>query len=150
MAAQIFINLPVSDLDQSKAFYTSCGWTLNPAFTDENAACVSISDSIYVMLLTHRHYANFIDKPIADTHRVSAVINAISADTPEELDALADKAVAAGAVEGAPQELGFMRSRAFADPDGHQWEVTWMDPVAASGDWEAVQEKYPQTAGETA
>ncbi|GAB3561931.1 VOC family protein [Spelaeicoccus albus] len=134
------------DLDKSKAFYTSFGWTGNPLFTDENAAAITVSDTIHIMLLTHEHYAQFTDKPIADAHATSAGMNAISTENPDEIDAIVDKAVAAGAVEGTPQELGFMRSRAFSDPDGHHWEVMWMDPIAAGGDWEAVQKKYPQEA----
>ncbi|TDK25797.1 glyoxalase [Arthrobacter crusticola] len=144
MASKVFINLPVSDVERSKAFYTSLGWTLNPAFSDEKAGSLEVSDSIYVMILSHEHYRQFTDKQIADTSATSGVINALSVDDPEEVDAFLDRALAAGAVEGKPQDYGFMRTRTFSDPDGHAWEVFWMDPIASSGDWEAVQEKYPQ------
>lgn len=146
MATSVFINLPVRDLQKSKDFYTSFGWTLNPAFSDENAGCIVVSDTIYVMILTHDHYQQFTEKQIADTSTTSAVLNAISVETPEEIDDLVDKAIAAGGTEGKPQDYGFMRSRTFADPDGHSWEVLWMDPIAQTGNWEAVQEKYPQQA----
>jgi len=146
MATNVFINLPVSDIDRSKAFYSALGWTLNPSFSDESGGAFVISDTIYVMILSHEKYRSFTDKEIADTSATSAVINALSVEAPEEIDALLGRALAAGAVEGKPQDHGFMRSRDFIDPDGHTWEVFWMDPIAASGDWEAVQEKYPQAS----
>ncbi len=144
MATNVFINLPVTDVERSKEFYTSLGWTLNPSFSDENSGSLVITDTIYVMILSHENYSRFTDKRIADTSTTSAVINALSVDTPEEVDDLLGRALAAGADEGRPQDYGFMRSRTFSDPDGHLWEVFWMDPIASSGDWEAVQEKYPQ------
>jgi predicted lactoylglutathione lyase len=116
MTTKVFINLPVNDLQKSKDFYTKLGWTLNPDFTDDNAAAVTISDTIHLMILTHEHWAQFTDKPIADTATTSAVINAISVETPEDVDALANRAVAAGATEGQRQDHGFMRSRSFATP----------------------------------
>lgn len=146
MATSVFINLPVKDLQKSKDFYTSFGWTVNPSFSDDNGCCIVVSDTIYVMILTHDHYRQFTDKQIADTSTTSAVLNAVSVETPEEIDSLVEKALAAGATEGKPQDYGFMRSRTFTDPDGHSWEVLWMDPIAQTGDWSAVQEKYPQQA----
>lgn len=145
MPTGLFINLPVADLDRSKKFYTDIGWTLNPAFTDETAGALSVGDNIYVMILNHENYRRFTNKQIADAAATSAVINALSVDTPEGVDSFVDRAVEAGGVEGIAQDYGFMRSRSFADPDGHQWEVFWMDPVAASGDLAAVQEKYPDS-----
>lgn len=142
MPTNVFINLPVRDLAASKEFYTSFGWTLDPAFSNGDAGAVTISDTIHVMILTHQHWSQFTDKPVADTAATSATINAISVDTSEDVDTVVDRAVAAGAVEGKRQDLGFMRSRAFADPDGHAWEIMWMDPIAQTGDWEAVQAKY--------
>lgn len=142
MTTRVFINLPVTDLATSKEFYTSFGWTLNQNFSNDDAGAITISDTIHLMILTHGHYSRFTDKPIADTRSTSAVINAISVDDPADIDTLVDRAVAAGALEGAPQDLGFMRSRTFADPDGHTWEVMWMDPIAETGDWQAVQAKY--------
>ena len=142
MATSIFINLPVKDLAASKEFYTSLGWTLDANFSNDDAGAITISDTVSVMLLTHEHWARFSDKPVADTTSTSAVINCVGLDESEEVDTLVDRAVAAGAVEGRPQSLGFMRSRAFSDPDGHAWEAMWMDPLAQIGDWGAVQTKY--------
>ncbi|WP_394250701.1 VOC family protein [Arthrobacter pityocampae] len=142
MPTTVFINLPVSDLERSKEFYTSFGWTLDPSFSNEDAGAITISDTIHLMILTHGHWAQFTDKPVADTRSVSAVINAIGVDAADDVDTLVEQAVAAGAAEGKAQEFGFMRSRSFSDADGHTWEVMWMDPIAQTGDWEAVQAKY--------
>ncbi|MCU1631368.1 MAG: glyoxalase [Micrococcaceae bacterium] len=142
MATNVFINLPVSDLARSKQFYTSFGWTLDPNFSNGDAGAVTISDKIHLMILTHSHWAQFTDKQVADATTTSAVINAISVEDPRQIDTMVDQAMAAGATEGKAQEFGFMRSRAFADPDGHTWEIMWMDPIARTGDWAAVQAKY--------
>jgi len=132
MTTSIFVNLPVSDLEASKAFYTALGYTINPNFTDETAACVVFSDTIYTMLLTHDKFSQFTKQPIADTRNSTAAIVAISADSREDVDALAGKALEAGGSETYdPQDLGFMYSRAFRDLDGHHWEVLWMDDAAA-------------------
>lgn len=132
MTMSIFVNLPVSDLEASKAFYTALGYTINPNFTDDTAACVVFSDTIYAMLLTHAKFSEFTKQPIADTHNTTAAIVAISADSREDVDALAAKALEAGGSETYDaQDLGFMYSRAFRDLDGHHWEVLWMDDAAA-------------------
>ncbi|ASN18531.1 MULTISPECIES: VOC family protein [Micrococcaceae] len=132
MTTSIFVNLPVSDLEASKAFYTALGYSINPNFTDETAACVVFSDTIFAMLLTHAKFAEFTKQPIADTHNSTAAIVAISADSREEVDALAAKALDAGGSETYdPMDMGFMYSRAFRDLDGHHWEVVWMDEAAA-------------------
>ncbi|HEX6981695.1 MAG TPA: VOC family protein [Balneolaceae bacterium] len=128
METQIFVNLPVKDLDKSKAFYEQLGFTINPQWTDETAACVVISDTIYVMLLTHEKFSQFTDKEIADTHKTVQVLNALSTGSKEEVSDLLDKALKNGGTEAADtQDLGFMYSRSFNDPDGHIWEVLWMD-----------------------
>jgi len=130
MANSIFVNLPVDDLDAAKAFYEAIGYTINPQFTDANASCVVLSDTIYVMLLTHPFYATFTTKQIADAHTTSEVQNAIGLDSKEEVDAILEKALAAGAVEPkAAQDMGFMYSRGFEDLDGHHWDYLWMDPT---------------------
>ncbi|MDQ6752026.1 MAG: VOC family protein [Actinomycetota bacterium] len=132
MNTSIFVNLPVSDLEASKAFYTALGYTINENFTDETAACIVLSDTIYAMLLTHAKFAEFTKQPIADTQTSTAAILALSAESREGVDALADKAIAAGGTQTyAPSDLGFMYSRAFRDLDGHHWEVLWMDAEAA-------------------
>lgn len=128
MSQQIFINLPVKDLQQSMDFYTAIGFTNNPQFTDDKAACMVVSDTIFVMLLTHERFRDFTSKEIADTKKTVAVLNALSVTSPEALNGLVDKAIAAGGNEYAePKDYGFMQQRCFEDPDGHNWEITYMD-----------------------
>lgn len=130
MPTLIFVNLPVSDLERSKSFYTALGFEINPQFTDENAACIVISDTIFVMLLVKSFFSNFTSKQLADTSTTAAAINALSADSREGVDALADKAIAAGGAQSNdPQDMDFMYSRSFEDPDGNLWEIVWMDPA---------------------
>lgn len=130
----VFINLPVADLEASKKFFTSLGYSLNPQFSNEDAASVVISDTIVAMLLTKDFYATFTDKEIADATKTSEVLIALSAPTREAVDELVRKAVAAGGTASPRvQDLGFMYGRAFDDLDGHTWEVTWMDPAAVQG-----------------
>lgn len=130
MGKSIFVNLPVKDLQKSMAFFAALGWSHNPQFTDETAASIVISDTIYVMLLTHDKYRQFTDKPIADAQTTSQVLIALAAETPEEVNRIADAALKAGASEPKPpQDYGFMKLRTFEDLDGHHWEVLWMDPA---------------------
>ncbi|WP_265522103.1 VOC family protein [Oerskovia flava] len=134
MTTQIFVNLPVADLEKAKDFYTRLGYTVNEQFTDENASAIVISDAIHVMLLTRDFFSQFTGKDLADTATTVAVINALSVDSREAVDALVDLAVAAGGSETrTAQDEGWMYSRAFADPDGHQWESLYMDASAAEG-----------------
>jgi predicted lactoylglutathione lyase len=129
MANQIFVNLPVKDLDKSKAFFEAIGYTINPQFTDEKAASVVFSDTIYAMLLTEEYYATFTTKAIADARTTSEALLALGVDSREAVDRLVDSALAAGATEPRQaQDHGFMYTRAFDDLDGHGWEVLWMDP----------------------
>ena len=140
MPQMIFVNLPVTDLDASKTFYEAVGATNNPAFTDETAACMVIADgSIHVMLLTHEKWATFTSKAIPDAHTHAQVLLCVSADSRETVDGQVNKAVAAGGkADPTPtQDYGFMYGRSFEDPDGHIWEVMWMDPAAASGEFPA-------------
>ena len=136
MSKMIFINLPVSDLDRSIAFYEAIGGTKNDKFSNEKAAAIVISDSIYVMLLTHDFYRTFTTKEIADPSRSSGVLLALSCDSPAEVDAMVERAVEGGgkADPGPKQDHGFMYGRSFEDPDGHHWEPHWMDPSAAGQD----------------
>lgn len=128
MNTQIFVNLPVKDLEKSKTFYKQLGFSINPQFTDETAACVVISDTIYVMLLTHDKTKQFTSKKIADAHETTEVLNALSTQSKEAVDEVVDKALANGGTKaGETQDLDFMYSRSFNDPDGHIWEVLWMD-----------------------
>jgi predicted lactoylglutathione lyase len=130
----IFVNLPVNDLDASKKFFTELGYTINPQFSDDNAASVVISDTIVAMLLTKPFYSTFTNKEIADATRTSEVLLCLSAESREKVDELVDKAVAAGGTASDKvQEMGFMYGRSFDDLDGHTWEVVWMDPAAVGG-----------------
>ncbi|WP_239073097.1 VOC family protein [Sediminihabitans luteus] len=127
MALQIFVNLPVRDLDASKAFYEALGFTINPQFTDENAACVVLSDTVYAMLLTHDFFASFTPAPRPAEGTVGALY-ALSFDSTDEVDAIVAKALAAGGT--ATKETGLdgpMYEGGFADPDGHHWEPFFMD-----------------------
>ena len=133
MPKLIFVNLPVTDLPRAKAFYEAVGAKNNPQFTDDTAACMVFSDTIHVMLLTHDKYKQFTSKEIADTHKTSAVLLAISEDSREGVDATLGKALKAGAKEPRDkQDYGWMYYRAFEDLDGHTWEVMWMDVEAAT------------------
>jgi predicted lactoylglutathione lyase len=131
MSKLIFINLPVADLPRAKAFYERIGATNEPRFTDETAACMVLSDTIHVMLLTHDKFKQFTPKPIAPRDATEVLI-CVSADNREAVDEMADKAAAAGGKADfrEPQDYGFMYGRAFEDPDGHIWEVMWMDVAA--------------------
>jgi uncharacterized protein len=134
MAKQIFINLPISDMKASMAFYTALGFKNNPQFSNEDGACMVWSDTIYVMIHTPKSWRRFTDRPIPPTTS-SEVMLALSLDSTKEVDALTDSAQANGghADINPKQDLGFMVSRSFADPDGHVWESFWMDPKAVSG-----------------
>lgn len=133
MSKMIFVNLPVKDLDAAKAFYEAIGSTNNPMFTDETAACMVFSDTIYVMLLTHEKFAQFTSREIADSHRTAQLMIALSAESREGVDQITDAAIAAGGRQHREtQDLGFMYSRAFEDLDGHIWEPMFMDMEAAT------------------
>ena len=130
MINKIFVNLPVKDLDKSMAFFKAIGFSFNSQFTDKTAACMVMSDDIYAMLLTHDKVKEFTKKPIADAHRTLEVLTALAVEGKEKVNELADKALKAGAQEAySPKDYGFMFTRNFEDPDGHIWEVFWMDPA---------------------
>jgi len=134
MAKMIFVNLPVSNLARSTAFYEAIGATRNPQFSDDTASCMVISETIYVMLLTHDKFRQFTPKTIADARATSEVLICLSADGRDAVDDTVTKAKAAGgsADPGPKQDYGFMYGRSFGDPDGHIWEVMWMDVEAAT------------------
>lgn len=134
MAKMIFVNLPVTDLKRSMAFYEAVGAANNPQFTDHTAACMVLSESIFTMLLTHDKWRQFTSKPIVDAHANAQVMLALSADSRDAVSAMVEKAANAGgkADPNPTQEFGFMYGRSFEDPDGHIWEVMWMDPAAAA------------------
>ncbi|MDF2575833.1 MAG: glyoxalase [Agromyces sp.] len=132
MSTSIFVNLPSSDLERSKAFYTSLGFTINPAFTDENAACVVLSDTIYFMVLTREYLSTFTDKQIIDPKTQAQVSIALSRDSREDVDDVITKGLAAGGSEPRPaQDYGFMYSRDLDDPDGNNLSFLFMEPAAA-------------------
>jgi len=139
MPKMIFINLPVADLARSIAFYEAVGATKNEMFSDETAACMVVSDVIHVMLLTHDKWKGFTDRAIPDAHASAQVLLCLSEDSREAVDAAVNKAAGAGgkADPNAAQDYGFMYGRSYADPDGHIWEVMWMDPAAIAAGPEA-------------
>ena len=133
MSRLIFINLPVADLPRATAFYESIGARKNPQFSDHTASCLVFSDTIHAMLLTHEKFRQFTTKQIVDARRSAEVLICISADSRADVDALVEKATrAGGAADPTPtQDFGFMYGRSFEDPDGHIWEVMFMDMAAA-------------------
>jgi predicted lactoylglutathione lyase len=139
MPKMIFVNLPVRDLAASTAFYVALGGTVNPQFSGETSTSLMFSDTIFVMLLTHAHYGEFTKRPIANARTSSPLLLALSADSRDEVDAVVDRAAAAGgtADPNPAQDLGFMYNRHVEDLDGYVWEVMWMDPSAIGGAPEA-------------
>lgn len=129
MSKQIFVNLPVSDLPASMAFYQALGFENNPQFTDNTAACMVWSEAIFVMLLTHEKWRTFTSRPIPPTAS-SEVMLALSCDSREAVDKLNEVAAETGGTAdiNPKQDLGFMYNRNLADPDGHVWEMFWMAP----------------------
>ena len=139
MSKLIFVNLPVRDLARATAFYQAIGAEQNKQFSDDTGSCMVFSDTIHAMLLTHDKFRQFTPKAIADARKVSEVLIAISADSRAGVDAVVDKAgPAGGKADPAPkQDHGFMYSRSLEDPDGHIWEVVWMDVAAATAGGQA-------------
>ena len=129
----MFVNLPVTDLDRAKAFYEALGFTINPQFTDHNAACVVVEDGhSYVMILTREFFQTFTDLPIGDPKVSPTVAVAIFLDSKGEVDTAVAAGIAAGGAEPRPpSDYGFMYQRQLTDPDGNVVEFGWMDPVAA-------------------
>jgi predicted lactoylglutathione lyase len=134
MSKMIFVNLPVTDLARATAFYQAVGAEKNDKFSDNTASCMVFSDTIFAMLLTHEKFRQFTPKQIADAKTTTEVLICLSADNREAVDAMVQRAVSAGgkADPGPKQDYGFMYGRSFEDPDGHIWEVMWMDPAAAA------------------
>lgn len=131
MARMMFLNLPVKDLNRSKAFFSKLGFEFNPQFTDDTAACMVVSEQAFVMLITEKRFHDFTSKKIADTSTHTEALVAVSAESRAEVDAMYEKAIASGGSKAMPAvDYGFMYYQSFYDPDGHHWEVTWMDPAA--------------------
>lgn len=131
MTRKIFVNLAVKDLPRSRVFFESLGFSFNPQFSNEQGACLVISDDIYAMLLTEPFFQSFTKKPVADAHATTEVLVCLSCDSRAEVDELVRKAIAAGGrAPNAPQDHGFMYGHGFEDLDGHMWELSFMDMAA--------------------
>ena len=128
---KIFVNLAVKDLGRSVAFFEKLGFSFDPRFTDETATCMVVSDEAFVMLLVEDRFKDFTKKGLADPRTATEAIMALSAESREQVDELAETALAAGgSPANAPIEMDFMYGRSFQDPDGHLWELIWMDQSA--------------------
>lgn len=131
MSRMLFANMPVKDVDATRAFFTRLGFEFNSTFSDENCASMIVSEQATVMFLAEARFKDFISDDIADTARAREVLMCVSAGSRDEVDSLVDTAVdAGGTVWMQPQDHGFMYGRAFRDLDNHVWEVMWMDPAA--------------------
>lgn len=131
ITASTFLNLPVRDVARSRAFFERLGFAFNEKFCDESAACLVFNEGSYAMLLDRDRFADFAGRPVPEPQEVTAGLYCFSAESREEVDAITSKALAAGASPAKePTDYGFMYGTSFYDPDGHHWEVTWMDPKA--------------------
>lgn len=129
MTTRIFVNLPVRDLNKSVAFFTSLGFTFNPQFTDETAACMVVTEDIMVMLLTHDKFKTFVPKAVSDATKSTEVLVCLSSESRDKVNAMVRSAVAAGGTTfNPPQDHGFMYGHGFQDLDGHVWELFYMEP----------------------
>ena len=129
---QLYVNIAVGDLDRSVEFFTKLGFAFDPRFTDETATCMIVGDDAYVMLLVEGRFRDFTKKQLADPGTQTEAILAFSAESREQVDELADRALeSGGSAANDPMDMGFMYSRSFQDPDGHLWELVWMDEAAA-------------------
>ncbi len=129
MSTKMFVNLPIKDLDKSMAFFKALGFSFNPQFTDETAACMIISEENYAMLLTEAKMREFTPRPIADATKATEVIVCLSCETTEDVTRIVSAALEAGGSRiGEPKDYGFMIQDGFQDLDGHIWEFIWMDP----------------------
>jgi predicted lactoylglutathione lyase len=136
MPTQLFVNMQVRDLQHSMAFYKTIGWKFNKAFTNADAACLVISDTIYAMLHTAKSIRRFVPKgrKVVDPKKQTEVLLAVSVDTRKKVDAMHGKALKAGGSAVRPAEdHGWMYGQTFSDPDGHIWELLWIDPKAVQG-----------------
>jgi len=132
MIKQIFINLPVADLPKSIAFFKALGFSLNPQISDDAGACIVVSDTISVMLATHTRFRDFTPKAVCDTSKAVEVLLNFSCESRDEVDSLVTKALAAGgSTYDKPEDLGFMYSHSFVDPDGHGWGLFHVSDMSA-------------------
>ncbi len=129
----IFVNLPVKDVKVSRAFFEALGFSINEQFCSADTACVVIADNIFAMLLEHKRFKDFLKHDVADNSKNKEVLTCLSCESRAEVEALKAKALAAGGAEWMPpQDYGFMYGDSFCDPDGHVWELNWMDMEAAA------------------
>jgi uncharacterized protein len=143
----LFVNMPVADVERSKAFFARLGFSYNPMFTDETAACMLVGEQAFVMLLSREKFAEFSYLPMADPTTHALALYCFSVSSRDEVDTVAEAALAAGGSEAdGPEDHGFMYSRSFFDLDGHGWQVMWMDPVAAQQGPEAFAAATPDQA----
>ncbi len=138
---KLFINLPVSNLRRSQAFYEALGFQSDPGFCDETAVGMRIDDTLFLMLLTPTKFADFAPAPQTDTKATTAVLNCLSCENREEVDDLTQRAASLGGLTDwrAPQDYGFMYGRGVQDPDGHVWEFMWMDEAAMAAQSQSVE-----------
>jgi predicted lactoylglutathione lyase len=133
MAQQIYVNLPVKDLERSKAFFSSLGFAFNPEFTNEKAACMIVGENIFVMLLVEGFFKSFIDKDLCDARTSTEVLVCLSRESRKEVDEFVARAVAAGgSASRTPQDYGSMYGHGFEDLDGHLWELSYLESVPDS------------------
>jgi len=131
---KLFVNIPVRDLQRSITFFEALGFTFNRQFTDATATCMLVGEDAYFMLLTRERFTDFSKRPVGDPAKETSALFAISVDSRAQVDETVKKALAAGGSPAAdPQDHGFMYGSSFYDPDGHHWEVFWMDPSAIQG-----------------
>lgn len=131
MAKQIFVNMAVKDLKKSIEFFNKLGFSFNPKFTDENAGCLILGENIYAMLLVEKFFKSFTKKEICDATKLTEVLIAIDSESRQKVDEMIKKAVGAGgSTYSDPQDHGWMYQHSFADLDGHQWEIVYMDESA--------------------
>lgn len=129
MHKQIFVNLPVKNIERTKAFFSSLGFGFNPDFSNEQALSMVVGENIFAMLLAEPFFQGFTKKPVADATKATEVIVCLSCESRAEVDQLVAKAVAAGGTApNPPQDHGFMYGHGFTDPDGHVWELVFMQP----------------------
>jgi len=134
MSRMIFVNLPVADVAKSRLFYQALGFAINEAFSDEKAACVVVSETIYIMILRRDYFKTFVALPVGDASAQVSALCALSCESRAEVDGMMTAALAAGGGEPvAARDLGFMYNRSFTDLDGHMFEPFWMDSAAANG-----------------
>ena len=134
MPQMIFVNIPVTDVAASRKFFQALGWTINEQFSDPTAACVVVSDVIFLMILNHERFQGFATKPLADPANSTAVLISFSQDSRAAVDSMTEAALKAGGIEPKPaSDMGFMYGRTFHDLDGNVFEPVWMDMAAAQG-----------------